>query len=69
MTPNYRFCKNPVYMSIQILNVIFNLDLPIGGGSGDSIDDPVKIELTEKNNYIEIEYDILESIGVCNGYQ
>lgn len=56
-------------MSIQILNVIFNLDLPIGGGSGDSIDDPVKIELTEKNNYIEIEYDILESIGVCNGYQ
>jgi len=50
----------------DLLKSVFNL--PVGGGSGKSIDDPFIIELTEKNDIVGTEYEILNWLGILNGF-
>ena len=39
----------------------FGLDLPISGGIGDSVDNPIVVLETEEFDYIETEYTYLEN--------
>ena len=53
----------------HIHNLLKNvLNLPIGGGSGKSIDDPIIIELTKENDYVGTEYRIIQLLGILNGF-
>lgn len=57
-------------MSIrELIKLDFGVDLPIKGGTGTSIDDPLIIEYTEGNDYIRAEYDFLKFIGLGRGIE
>lgn len=47
----------------------FGVDLPVKGGSGISIEDPLEIELTEINDYIGAEYAFLKYLGLGRGIE
>jgi len=51
----------------NLLKNVFHL--PISGGSGKSIDDPFILELTEKNDIVGIEYEILKWLGFLHGFK
>ncbi len=46
-----------------LLKTDFGVDLPIRGGSGNSIDNPVIIEKIALNDYVGTEYAFLKYIG------
>lgn len=52
----------------DIVKEEYGIDLPIHGGQGKDIEDPIVVELTEKNNIIGIEYTVLIFLGVINDY-
>jgi hypothetical protein len=48
----------------------FSVDLPIKGGQGNSIDDPVIIErVSPINDYVGTEYAFLKYIGIGRGIE
>lgn len=47
----------------------FGVDLPISGGQGNSIDNPVVIEKTGMNDYVGTEYAILKYLGIGRGLE
>jgi hypothetical protein len=48
----------------------FDVDLPIKGGTGNSIDDPVLIEWASPiNDYVGTEYAFLKYIGIGRGIE
>ncbi len=53
----------------QLLREDFDIDLPIRGGNGNSIDNPIIIERTEINHYVGTEYTILELLGIGRGIE
>lgn len=55
-------------MSIQnILKTTFNLDLPISGGDGHSISEPIIVGFDPNQYYIDMEYDILRFLFIWRG--
>lgn len=53
----------------HIRNLLKNVfHLPISGGSGKSIDDPITIELTKENDIVGNEYEILNWLSILNGF-
>lgn len=44
----------------------FGVDLPIKGGSGNSIETPIILERKGLNNYVATEYEILKYLGMLN---
>ena len=42
----------------------FNIDFPIKGGDGLSIENPIIIERTEMNDYVEVEYVYLKYYAI-----
>ena len=53
----------------ELIRKDFGVDLPIKGGSGNSIEDPLEIELTEINDYIGAEYAFLKFLGIGRGIE
>lgn len=53
----------------ELLIEDFGIDLPISGGLGNSIDDPVIIERTGNNDYAGIEHTFLKYIGLGRGIE
>ncbi len=49
----------------EVLKGYFDVDLPISGGNGQSIDDPIIIDV-EKNG-VKIEYQIIDLIHTIGG--
>lgn len=52
----------------DIVKYRYGIDLPIHGGSGRDIDDPIFLEITKDNNIIAIEKAVLICLGVINDY-
>lgn len=48
----------------QKLKKHFDTDFPISGGTGKSEDDPIILHRAEPNDYIGLEYEILECLGI-----
>ena len=48
----------------ELLDKDFGVDLPISGGTGNSIDNPIVIHRTVINDYTDTEYFILKCIGI-----
>lgn len=46
---------------------LYNVDMPIKGGIGNSLDNAIIIERTERNDYVSLEYSILNLIGRMRG--
>lgn len=51
----------------ELLRNDFDVDLPISGGDGDSLDTPIVIDHKGPNDYVAIEYKILECLGIGRG--
>jgi hypothetical protein len=49
----------------ELINDLFLIDLPIKGGSGESIVDAIILEITEENDYVATEYEVLKFLGYC----
>lgn len=49
----------------ELIKLDFGVDLPIKGGNGNSIDNPVIIEYVIPNDYVAVEYDYLNFL--CRG--
>lgn len=47
----------------------FNIDLPISCGTGNSLANPIVLEKTEINDYVNTEYVILKYIGLLRGIE
>ena len=47
----------------QLLKFDCRVELPISGGNGNSIDNPIIIHKTDPNDYVGIEYFILRCLG------
>ena len=45
-----------------------NINLPIKGGTGKSIDDPIVIEKSEEYNCVIVEYMLLDYFSEVSGY-
>lgn len=52
----------------DIIREKYGINLPIRGGSGREIEDPIVLELTDENNIIGIKYAVLIIIGVINDF-
>lgn len=48
----------------ELIKNDFGIDLPIKGGTGNSIDNPIIIERTDFNDYISVEFDVLRYLGL-----
>lgn len=48
----------------QVLKADFDIDYPISGGMGNSIDNPIIIHRQIPNDYTSVEYGILRCLGV-----
>jgi len=46
----------------QIIKKFFNVDLPISGGSGNSIVNAIKIESSTEDEGVQLEYQVLDYI-------
>ncbi|MGW8122232.1 hypothetical protein ACV07N_06185 [Roseivirga echinicomitans] len=53
----------------ELLKEDFGVDLPISGGLGNSIDNPVIIERTGINDYVGTEHSFLKYIGLARGIE
>ena len=53
----------------ELLKKDFGVDLPISGGVGNSIDNPIVIHLAKFNDYVGTEYSVLECIGKGRGIE
>jgi hypothetical protein len=53
----------------EITKRFFDLDLPISGGFGNSIEIPIIIHKTIPNDYVSIEYTLLRTIGIGRGIE
>lgn len=53
----------------ELLKKDFGVDLPISGGIGNSIDNPIVIHLAKYNDYVGTEYSVLECIGKGRGIE
>lgn len=53
----------------QIIFEDFGIDLPIGGGIGNSIDSPIKIlfESYMKGDFVEVEYQYIKHVCIGRG--
>ena len=49
----------------ELIKNAYGIDLPIKGGAGNSIDNPIIIERTDFNDYISIEFDVLKCMGLA----
>ena len=47
----------------------FGVDLPISGGTGNSIDAPIVVHYREPNDYVAVEYAVLQFIGIGRGIE
>ena len=47
----------------ELINDLFLIDLPIKGGNGKSIKDAIILEVTEVNDYVATEYEVMEFWG------
>lgn len=48
----------------ELIKKDFGVDLPIKGGTGNSIKNPIIIEKTEMNDYVGTEYAVLKYLGL-----
>lgn len=48
----------------KLIKKDFGVELPISGGLGNSIDNPIVIHRTELNDYVDTEYFILKCLGI-----
>ena len=48
----------------KLLKKDFDIDLPIKGGAGNLIDNPVIIERTRLNDYVAVEHMVLKYLGL-----
>lgn len=53
----------------ELIKKDFGVDLPISGGTGDSIDNPIVIHRKGINDYVGTEYSILKYIGIGRGIE
>lgn len=53
----------------KILRDDFDIDFPISGGTGSSIDNPIVIHRQEPNDYTFVEYGVLRCLGVGRGIE
>jgi hypothetical protein len=53
----------------KLLKADFDIDFPITGGSGNSIDNPIIIQKAEPNDYTSVEYGILKCLGLGRGIE
>lgn len=53
----------------ELLKKDFGVDLPISGGIGNSIDNPIIIHLAKFNDYVGTEYSVLNCIGKGRGIE
>jgi len=51
----------------ELIRNDFGVDLPISGGSGNSIDNPVVIDKHDPPDYTSVEYAFLKYIGIGRG--
>ncbi|RPD38378.1 hypothetical protein [Chitinophaga barathri] len=49
------------------LSALFNVSLPISGGSGETIDEPIIISITGCALFVEVQYHVLELIWKSRG--
>jgi len=49
----------------EIISDSFQINLPITGGNGMSIEDAIILEVTEENDYVATEYEVLKFLGYC----
>lgn len=55
--------------TVQIIQSIFGVDLPIKGGSGKFKYDPIVLQVTDKNNYVQLEYEVMDYLLVARMVQ
>jgi hypothetical protein len=53
----------------KLLKADFDIDFPISGGTGNSIDNPIIIQRAKPNDYTSVEYGILKCLGVGRGIE
>ena len=53
----------------ELLKTYFDIDFPITGGTGNSIDNPIIIQKVEPNDYTSVEYGIIRCLGVGRGIE
>lgn len=51
----------------SMLKKDFGVDLPISGGSGNAITNPIVVHRQEPNDYVGVEYAILKFLGIGRG--
>lgn len=47
----------------ELLKKDFKIDFPISGGTGNSRDNPIVIDRTERNDYVSVEYGVIKCIA------
>jgi hypothetical protein len=53
----------------ELLKADFDIDFPISGGTGNSIDNPIIIHKVEPNDFVSLEYGILRCLGEGRGIE
>lgn len=53
----------------EMLLVDFEIDFPISGGTGNSRDNPILIHYQVPNDYVGVEYGVLQCLGVGRGIE
>jgi hypothetical protein len=53
----------------KLLKADFEIDFPITGGTGNSIDNPIIVHKKEPNDYTSVEYGILRCLGAGRGIE
>jgi len=48
----------------ELLKADFDIDFPISGGTGNSLDNPIVIHKQVPNDYTSVEYGILRCLGI-----
>lgn len=53
----------------QMLAQDFDMDLPISGGFGQSVEEPIILEKVVPNDYVSVEYAVLKCLGIGRGIE
>jgi len=53
----------------RVIERVYDINLPIGGGLGESLDDAVVLQAVAASNYISLEYKVLDYLADLENYK